>query len=36
MEMLWEKEPGRMEETESMQRVILSKAGEGYSRGMDA
>ena len=35
-EMLREKEPGRVEETESMQRVALSKAGEGYTRGMDA
>ena len=27
LEMLWEKEPGRVEETESMQRVTLSKGG---------
>ena len=36
LEMLWEKEPGRVEETESMQGWPWAREGEGYSRGMDA
>lgn len=30
--MLWEKELGRVEETESMQRVTLSKGGGGLQQ----
>lgn len=32
MEILWEKELGRVEETESMQRVTLSKGGGGLQQ----